>query len=119
MANVDYGKIIPIVVIASLLFIVINTLYKGGEFDVAGISDLEEKIPQIWKIATLGLVLFLAYGIIQKFYYKATLTKKDMAVILISGIALWFIWDKFLSVGQISELTKMTAYAMNSIGTFP
>jgi len=119
MTEINYGKIIPICVVVSLLFIVMGTLFKGGEFDVDAISGLEDKIPIIWKILTLGLVVFLAYGIIQKFYYKASMTKKDMAVIIVSGIALWFIWDKFLSTGQISELTKMAAYAMNSVGTLP
>lgn len=115
----DFGKIIPIVIVASILFMVVGTLFKGGEFDVDSISDLEEKVPVIWKIITLGLVVFLAYGIIQKFYFKSAMTKKDMAVLIVSGIALYFIWDKFLSVGQISELTKMAAYTMNAAGTFP
>lgn len=119
MAKINYELIIPLIVLASVIFIIVGALFEGGEFEISRISNLEEKVPVMFKLMVSGLAVFIAYGVTQKFYFKSSMNKKDVLSIIISGVALYIIWTEFLTSGQISKLTEITASLMSATGYLP
>jgi len=115
----NFERLIMLLIVSSLIFIIVGTVMKGGQFDVAQLGNLDEKVPLIWKILMMGFAVIVGYGFIKKYYERGAWSKKDVVLLVLTVGILYFIWSQFISPEQIDLLTKTTASVMQSIGAFP
>lgn len=114
----NFRKLILVGGFASLLFVILGALFEGGEFNVANIQNLDEKVPIIFKIVVISFGVLVGYGFTQRLD-KASFSKRDVFMLVITGIVLFFIWSNLISPSQIDGLTTLAAQTMNAAGLFP
>ena len=115
----EWNKVVTVIAIFSIILLVLPSLFKNGQFDVSQVSNLGEKVPQIWKIVLVTLGSIGIYTLIYKYKEKSRWDKQDYFILVVISIAIYFIWSNILSPSQIDVLTQATAQMMSVAGTLP